>query len=548
MRTRLLPALAAGVLAASLLGAQTAAAEPREVSRPSLPPQASQTAAEHAADALAQAQALFAEKSPAAARRQAATRPDATMVLNALMRAYDDLSPADKKVADRLLARPTAPGGDGTVDYQTTEATPVCSTDATTPICIHYVTTTSDAPVLTDAAPANGIPDAVDQALATAESVHRTYVDSGYRRPDPDRSRGGGSGLVDIYLADVGARRLYGYCTSDQPQKSNGTYNYWAYCVIDDDFSASQFGSSNTPLENQQVTLAHEYFHAVQFAYDAFEDGWIMEATATWAEEQVYDAVDDNRQYLSAGQISRPRVSLDRFGSAGNHYGNWIFFQFLTERWTEQTGSMPTLVLDVWKRMQARSTSDPDRYSTRAVQEVLAQRGAGFTSLYAQFAEGNRRPAKTYSEGSAVEYDPAAPVLSRTLSSDTRSTGKQYAKLDHLTSAPVRLKPDSGLTQSDWKLRVKVDMPAKASAPVARVAVYRTDGSVSTNALRFKDTGFSSKVVDFSAASVQYVEVVLVNASRRTTCWTYPQVEFACYGTPKDDNERFDYNASIFRS
>ena len=50
-------------------------------------------------------------------------------------------------------------------------------------VCIHYVATTGDAPDLTDDT-GNGVPDTVDQALATAEAVHDTYVAAGYRRPD----------------------------------------------------------------------------------------------------------------------------------------------------------------------------------------------------------------------------------------------------------------------------------------------------------------------------------------------------------------------------
>ena len=45
---------------------------------------------------------------------------------------------------------------------------------------------------------------------------------------------------------------------------------------------------AHTPLENLEVTAAHELFHAVQFAYDYDEDAWFMEATATWAEDEVY--------------------------------------------------------------------------------------------------------------------------------------------------------------------------------------------------------------------------------------------------------------------
>ena len=81
MRSRMLPALVAGALTVTMLGQGAAAVEPREVTGPSLPAQASATAAERASAALARAQALFAEKSPAAARRQLASGRDATLVL-----------------------------------------------------------------------------------------------------------------------------------------------------------------------------------------------------------------------------------------------------------------------------------------------------------------------------------------------------------------------------------------------------------------------------------------------------------------------------------
>ena len=38
-----------------------------------------------------------------------------------------------------------------------------------------------------------------------------------------------------------------------------------------------------------QVTAAHEYNHVLQYAYDTFQDTWMFEATATWAEEKVFD-------------------------------------------------------------------------------------------------------------------------------------------------------------------------------------------------------------------------------------------------------------------
>jgi hypothetical protein len=178
---------------------------------------------------------------------------------------------------------------------------------------------------------------------------------------------------------------------------------------------------------------------------------------------------------------------------------------------------------------------------------VLNRRNTSFTSVYGQFADANRRPQKTYSEGSARAYRPARPAATRTLSANTRRTSNFFTDLDHLTSLALRLKPAPGLRKRDWKVRVRVDLPPAKTAPVARVAVYLKSGKVRSSTIRFKKRGFSSKAVGFSARSVKYVELVVVNASRRSQCWTGDPT-FACQGQPLDDPRRFQFNASIFRS
>ena len=74
-----------------------------------------------------------------------------------------------------------------------------------------------------------------------------------------------------------------------------------------------------------KVTAAHEFFHAVQFAYDIGEDGWFMESTATWMEEHVYDAINDNLQYLATSPLAQPLIPLDQT-SGLRVYGAWIFW------------------------------------------------------------------------------------------------------------------------------------------------------------------------------------------------------------------------------
>ena len=102
---------------------------------------------------------------------------------------------------------------------------------------------------------------------------------------------------------------------------------------------------SATPGQLLRVTAAHEFFHVVQFGYDQYEDGWFMEATATWMEERVYDSVNDNRQFLPASALALPGRSLDYPLTTATAYGNWIFFEFLSSRsavaWSGRCGRGP---------------------------------------------------------------------------------------------------------------------------------------------------------------------------------------------------------------
>jgi len=494
MRSRLLAAIVAGALTVPLLGSAVAAPAPA-------------AASDRATEALAAAQALFAEKSPVAARRHAETTGrDASMVLNELRKSMGDLSPADQKQARALLARPTAPGGDGIVDYTAAEATPVCGAT----ICVHYVppgSGDSHAPPNVDTND-NDIPDEVDRALATAENVNSRYVSAGYRSPDRDGSIGGNSNKVDVYLADVGAIGYYGYCTTDQPAKGDGTSNYWAYCVIDDDFRAAQF-PTNTPRENQQVTLAHEYFHAVQYAYDADEANWFLEATATWAEDELFDSVNDNWNYLPYGQMGEPRIPLNTFDGLV-HYGNWIFFRYLTEKYRAETGGIPNLVLEMVQRGSNR-TGEPDANAMQAIARELKQRGTTLSKVYGQFATANRIPKKSYDEGR--NYRAATPTKTWTLSASKRSTGTWNTKVRHLSNWPLRYKPGQGTGAGNWKIRLRVDMQPKVTVPSARVLVFKKNGKVATSTIRLNRRTKGTKVLPFSSRSVKYVELVLVNAS-----------------------------------
>jgi hypothetical protein len=481
-------------------------AVPDEVPPAHLPPAAS----DRAQQALDHARDLLEGHAASAARRTVHNHRDATLALRDLVRVRDQLRGTAARQADRLLARPA--GNQRTCQGR---------------ICVHW----SNANVRQRDDDQNGRPDYIDDVVTTVAEVHQQYVAAGYRAPRRDGTRGGTrGGQTDIYIRDVGAQGLYGYCTTDKSFRASGPFDSWAYCVLDNDYRPGQF-PTQTPLANLQVTAAHEYFHAVQFAYDAFEDSWFMEATATWAEDEVYPDINDNLQYLRRGPIRRPHVPLDKFEFGGTHqYGDWIFFRYLTEQLPTGT-VMPDLVRQMWQRADG-SAGARDMYSLQAVRTTLTARGQSFARMFAGFAVANRRPAAAYDEG---DLYPSAPLSgSRTLESG-RSSGWISRDLDHLSSATLRFAPTGPVPPTT--LRVKVDLAALSRGSRAFVTTYQPGGvALSTASISLDRLGVGTLPVPLLGGSVSSVEVTLVNASTRTRCWRDVLSPYSCFGVPRDDN------------
>lgn len=509
--------LVSSVLALSVLAAPTAAADPD----PATPPDDRGTAA--ATAALAQVQDLLEGLALLPAGDTAA--PDLTLALRDLALLKDRLPVILQPLAESYLARPTDGGGDQFGDgYSVAEQTPVCSEV----VCVHYVVTSRDA-VPTSDSDANGVPDYVDFALATMTHVDSSYVAAGYRAPRGDGNRGGNA-KPDVYLADVGDQGLYGYCATDEDFPTSGPQNAWGYCVLDNDYKKSQF-PTNSPADNFRVTAAHEYFHAVQFGYDISEDPWIMEATATWAEDELYDSINDNLQYLKYGPMRHPNRSMDQFDGLF-HYGTWSFFRFLTERIPNSLGGLPTLVRDLWRRLDD-APGGPDDYSLEGLKRVLSKRALSLTSAFAGYAAANRMPARSYDEGKS--YPPAPLVAKASLAPGRLSVGPRTITLDHLTAGTMRFTPGKKLGAASWKLRLRLDLAPRYQGTGAIVTVVPRQGAPRRSLVKLNKNGDVTRAVGFSSRSVKFVEVTLVNASDQFRC--NRDTQFSCGGVAKFDNQ-----------
>jgi len=443
--------------------------------------------------------------SPTAPPAVPAEGADLTMALRDLAVTREDLPKALQDDAARLLARPGTlarpPGGgiectpgSGLPCYNgVPETTPECST---TGICVHFV----------ESGPEASTRSWARDVLGVMTHVAERYTRAGYRPPGGDGANGSlpaavgnGPNVFDVYLADLGARGLYGYCTTDQ--RVAGHVTAPAYCVLDNNYA--EYGPGPAPDDILRVTAAHEYFHAVQFAYDVNEDGWLMEATATWAEDEVYDHINDNRQYLRGGPLGQPAQPLDhRRGIAP--YGAWIFFKYLSERFpaVNVPGGMPTVVRDVWTLAAGPANA------RQAVGAALAARGTDLRTQFGWFAAANRRPALHYSEGA---FYPRASLWRRAKLTNARRSASDSASLKHLSARTFRFKSK---VSGKARLRVHVDGPPRKKGGYVLVTIKRKGQAPVTKKVKINRLGDKTKGFAFGKR-VRWVEITVTNAGKR---------------------------------
>jgi hypothetical protein len=506
--------IAAGVLAA-LAFAPSAAAAPTQA----LPPLAT----------LQRAEAVF-HGSP--------FRPpqDATMALRDLTLVVDRLPPAAKRQADALLDRPDDPAGDGNIRY-TAPSTVFC----TAHFCVHYVRTTTDAPPARDAN-GNGTPDWVETTASVLEFLwQKEVVEYGFHPPKSDLALAnhGPDARFDVYLADIVDSGVLGYCAPDPPPN----YQYWdvpGYCVLDNDYSPAQIGAPGLGgLLELELTAVHEFFHSIQFGYDYADDTWLLEGTATWIEDSVYDSVNEPYGRFPYSPLRQPEVPIDTVSATTPYqYGSWVFWRFLEEYLSGNPSHIaPSVIRQVWE-LAAGSPGAPDLYSISAVHALLAERGIAFPTFFLAFAVRNFIPASFYREGKSW---PSAPLSRRTVLHGAGIARGGFA-LDHLSSRYVAFVPGSRVGPHA-RLAVSVNLSPTATGSTAATIVFGRSHAPTVHAIRLSRSGDGRVTLPFGHGAVTRLVLVLANASIRYECGRSQR--FSCRGQPIDDGRRYGYSARV---
>jgi hypothetical protein len=448
-------------------------------------------AGDNAVDALQAAQAVLAADPGA----PVAHPQEATDAMRDLALAVPELDGRDRSAAVRILARPTDNPDPNRDSWSAPEEPPVCSAH----FCVHYVASTADAPNLADGN-VNGVPDFVESVSAAAEQSYAVQVGSlGWPAPKSDGALGGPGGLTDIYLANVGDEKLFGYSAPDPPPSQRCGRSCFAYLVLDNDYSPAEFKypDPGIPL---RVTLAHEFNHVLQFRIDTIQDGWLFESTAVWAEEKTFPDDNDYLNYLP--KFARtPGVPITDFNGAG---GLRIYGLATFQHWLDSgAGNFgPAAVLGGW--LNSKKTNPKD-YAVASVDKSIREHGGnGFVAEFTQFAAATAewRTAGPFPDAAAY------PDVKR---KGTLKRGRRPSRLvlDHTAYRLFNVAP----THSP-KLKLRVRGERGVQTGIALVGRDDETGSVTRKVKLLKKGGRGSVTLP-GPGKFERVTAVVVNADGR---------------------------------
>jgi len=291
-------------------------------------------------------------------------------------------------------------------------------------IKIHYAKTGTDAvfQVNVDVNPLDGVPDYVNRCADIFDSVWTKEVNNmGYNPPPSDNwyQPNGGDGKYDIYLKSINLS-YYGYTEADSSTSATPS-SYTSYIVVRNDYS--MYSGYDDKVDILRVTAAHEFFHAIQFGYDASEfefdnpndvntyKPYWMEMSSTWMEDMVFTQINDYLGYLPSF-FRYPAWSIKTFSYFNNvpdstlhAYGACVWPIYLSEKYG--VGIMK----DIWQECgkvpgpNVISCLDACPEGKSAIDIALQTRGTTFEEAFREFTVWNyftadrARTQIFYSEG-----------------------------------------------------------------------------------------------------------------------------------------------------
>ena len=234
---------------------------------------------------------------------------------------------------------------------------------------IHYDLSGLDSPILDDSN-LNGLPDYIEEVGIAADYVDSILVDvMNFLPVNPDDD-----GVYDIYVEDLG---LGYYGVNNLDFNSLGEHTGSSYIKIDNKYEEGDYYTSG--LDAMKVTVAHEYFHAIQRSYQlqfTTESLFFFEMSSTWIEDIIYPNVND---YIDSGWLSTFYNNPNKDIRETDGYSIALYAHFLSSIIDQDNNYENSIIKKVWEDFSITNNafislnnilSSPD-YSTTFIETWL---------------------------------------------------------------------------------------------------------------------------------------------------------------------------------
>ena len=355
----------------------------------------------------------------------------------------------------------------------------------------NYATTGTGAVPSADA-DGSGVPDYVEWAADYLDYTWAQEVDSaGFAGPN----HVGGDGFYNVSFESMGA---YGYCTTSAVDGSELTR-----LVLHNSYIG--FGANQDPEGNvkgaMKVTCAHEFKHASQRSESNWSEGGWVELDATWAEEFVYDYVNDSMlNFMGYGDpYSHPHWGLDHGTSGTGSYEDYAWEDFMHQRFDDNSYVVAPILEYFWNWRQTHTSQNV----MNSYAQALSQYGSSFPEAFSEyvvwnFFTGSR--AVVTGGVSQFGYDEAGvngyPTATLAFTHNSYPVSSSVTGIENLGCKMIRL-------NTSGQLGLEIDFDGQDGVEMSAMwAIRQDDNTVDWGSIDLDASNNGSIVLDVRDASM----------------------------------------------
>ncbi|MCF6238522.1 MAG: dockerin type I repeat-containing protein, partial [Candidatus Marinimicrobia bacterium] len=344
----------------------------------------------------------------------------------------------------------------------------------------------------------------------------------------------GGYGFYNVSFENMGP---YGYCTTSGVDGGELTR-----LVLHNSYVG--FGANQDPDGNikgaMKVTCAHEFKHASQRVHSYWSEGGWVELDATWAEEFVYDYVNDSMlNFMGYGDpFSHPHWGLDHGGTGS--YEDFAWEDFMHQRFDDNSYSSAPVIQYFWTWRETHTGQNTmDSYA-----QALTNAGSSLTEAFEEYVVWNFfTGARAVMSGgiSQFGYDESGvagfPTATLAATHSSYPVSASVSGIENLGAKMIRLNP-----AGEAGLEIIFD-GQNSVAMSAMWAIRYVDNTVDWGSIELDASNDGSIVLDVREATMAALIPVVtqINGSSYSASYTIdPHAKTVCTAGDLNDDGAWD--------